>query len=65
MSKEDLESRLLKLEARIRELEDERHIRELLARYGYNADCCRDKEYVELYTDDGVMDLSPGGAGPF
>jgi hypothetical protein len=61
MTQQDLEARIAKLEARIVELEDDRAIRELLARYGFNADGCRDREYVELYTEDGVMDLSTGG----
>ena len=54
----ELETRLKMLEARMTEAEDERAIRELLARYGYTADVCKDKEYVGLYTEDGVMDLS-------
>jgi hypothetical protein len=59
----ELESRIAKLEARVQELEDEREIRELLSRYGFNADCRRDDKYVDLYTDDGVVDLGEGGAG--
>jgi hypothetical protein len=57
MAEEKLEARIAKLEARIQELEDERAIRELLARYGYNADCCRDQEYIDLYTEDGAIEL--------
>jgi hypothetical protein len=60
MADSDLLARIAKLEARIEELEDERAIRELLARYGYNADCCRDEAYVELYTDDGAIEVSAG-----
>jgi hypothetical protein len=42
----------------VRELEDERAIRELLARYGYNADTdLREKEWVALFTEDGVLDI--------
>jgi hypothetical protein len=59
---ESLEERVARLEARIEELEDDRAIRELLARYAYNADGCRDEAYVQLYTEDGAMDLS-GGQG--
>ena len=54
---EALEARIKELEGRMRELEDERSIRELLSRYGFNADCCRDDEYVELFTDDAVFDM--------
>jgi hypothetical protein len=65
MANKDLEARLAQLEARVQELEDERKIREVLSRYGFNADCHRDREYVELYTDDGVLDLSDGGMGKY
>jgi hypothetical protein len=61
MEKESLEQRVLKLEARLQELEDERSIRELMSRYGYNADCRRDKEYIDMYTEDGAMDLDASG----
>ena len=54
---EALKAELGKLKARVEQLEDERQVRELLARYGYNADCCRDDEYVDLWTDDGSFDL--------
>ena len=52
-----MEQRFARLEARVAELEDDRAIRELLARYGYNADGGRDQPYVDLYTHDGVMNL--------
>jgi len=52
----ELEAKIKKLEVRMTEAEDERAIRELLARYGYTADVCKDKEYVDLFTEDGVMD---------
>jgi uncharacterized protein (TIGR02246 family) len=61
---QDMEARIRKLEARVQELEDERAIRELLARYGYNADACRDDAYVALFTEDGVMNLTTAGYGP-
>jgi hypothetical protein len=48
------------LENRVRELEDERAIRELLARYGYHADACRDEAYLALFTEDGAYDISMG-----
>ena len=63
MTQEAMEARLKKLEARVQELEDEREMRELLARYGYNADCCRDDEYVDLFTDDARFDLASVMAG--
>jgi hypothetical protein len=62
---QDVEARLAELEltvtalkARIGELEDDRAIRDLLARYGYNADSCRDDAYIALYTDDGSIVLT-------
>lgn len=57
MSDSDTIDRIAALEARIRALEDERSIRELLAVYGFHADTKRDEEYLDLWTDDGVMDL--------
>jgi hypothetical protein len=55
---EELSLIIKDLESRVRVCEDEREIRELLSRYGYNADCCRDEEYVALWTDDASYDLS-------
>jgi hypothetical protein len=46
------------LRARVQELEDDRAIRDVLARYGFTADCCQDESFVELYTDDGVIKVS-------
>jgi hypothetical protein len=60
MTNEELEARVARLEARVQELEDERAVRELLARYGFNADCLRDEAFVDLFTDDGVVDLVVG-----
>lgn len=57
----DVENRLAALEKRVRELEDEREIRELLSRYGYYADACLDDQYLALFTEDGAMDVSQGG----
>jgi hypothetical protein len=56
-----LEERLAALEERVRLLEDEKELRELLARYGYYADAPLDEEYFGLFTDDCVMDVSAGG----
>jgi hypothetical protein len=55
---EELVARIEHLEGRVRLCEDEREIRELLSRYGYNADCCRDDEYVALWTEHASYDLS-------
>jgi hypothetical protein len=51
------------LERRLRLLEDERELRTLLARYSFNADLGRSREYTELYTEDGAIDLGPQPAG--
>jgi len=60
-----LEERLRESEDRLRLLEDEREIRELLAAYGFTVDSCLDDAYVDLFTSDGVMDLSIGGTGAY
>jgi hypothetical protein len=57
-SLEDLSKAVKALEARVRELEDERQIREVLAHAGYSADCKRDDDYVALWTDDAVYDMA-------
>ena len=56
-SLEALHKRLEELEARLGEIEDERAVRDLINRYGYHADCQRDEEWVDLWTEDGVYDL--------
>lgn len=61
--KEDLEARLARLEARVRELEDDRAIRDTLARYGFTADGCKDEAFVELYTEDGAIRTARGARG--
>lgn len=60
MTDNALLSRLESLEARVRELEDEREIRSLLGWYAYYADGCHDEEWLDLWADDGVYDLSIG-----
>jgi SnoaL-like domain len=55
-----VEERLEALERRVRELEDEREIRALLGWYAYYADGCHDQQWVDLWTEDGVYDLSVG-----
>ena len=47
------------LQGRIRVLEDERALRDLIARYSFNADLLdREDKYVDMYTDDGAIDLA-------
>lgn len=53
-----LDDRIAALEARLAVLEDEKAIRELLARYGYYADAQLDDEYFGLFTEDCVMDVT-------
>jgi uncharacterized protein (TIGR02246 family) len=58
----EVQARLTALETRIQELEDDRAIRSLLARYGFTADTSNDEAYVQLYTEDGAINLTfPGG----
>jgi SnoaL-like domain len=56
MPDDDLRAWMAALEGRIRELEDDRAIRQLLARYGFSADMEWDEVYVDLFTDDGAID---------
>ncbi|OCB22488.1 nuclear transport factor 2 family protein [Mycobacterium intracellulare] len=63
MDQNDLAERLVGLEARLTLLEDEKAVRELLSRYGYYADTCLDDQYIDLFTDDCVMDVSSGYSG--
>lgn len=53
MSLEDLERRLAVLE-------DERAIRELLARYSFYADLQYQERYLHVFAEDGVFDLPSG-----
>lgn len=53
----NLQDTIAGLEARLRLVEDKEKIREVLARYGYNADLGRSEEYVDVWTDDGLYDL--------
>jgi hypothetical protein len=55
---QDTETRIAALEARLQELEADRAIRELLSRYGFNADQGRSDAWVALYTDDAVLDIA-------
>jgi hypothetical protein len=55
-----LEQRLTELEARQCALEDDRAIRELLGRYGFYADVGEHDRFVDLFTEDGVIELVGG-----
>lgn len=52
-----LAERLEALELRVRELEDERALRDLLTQYSFGADVFRGPQWVGLFTDDGSYDL--------
>jgi hypothetical protein len=56
-----LSDQMEELRARVRYLEDDREIRELLARYGFLADQGLDEAFVDLFTDDGEMNLTAPG----
>jgi hypothetical protein len=53
-----LEQRVAVLESRVRELEDDREIRQLLSRYGFNADQGRSEEWVDLFTENGALEVA-------
>ena len=46
------------LRERVARLEAERDVRDLLAAYAYAADGCRDDEWLDLFTDDAVIDIT-------
>lgn len=48
------------LEARLDALEDEHGIRRLLARYSTCADSRRDDDWLDLWSEDGVLDIELG-----
>ncbi len=48
------------LEKRVALLEDERAIRELIARYAFYADLAYGKRYIGVYTEDAAFDLPSG-----
>jgi hypothetical protein len=54
-----LAARLDALELRVRELEDERELRDVLTRYSFGADVFRGPQWVGLFTEDGSYDLGP------
>ncbi len=55
---ETIGERLDRLERRVRVLEDERSLLDLLARYSFTADLGLAREFAELFVEDGVYDLS-------
>lgn len=55
-----LEERVAAIESRQAVLEDERAIRELISRYGFYADCGAHDSFVDLFTNDGVIELVGG-----
>ncbi len=57
---EQLSQELEALKQRLRMLEDKEEIRDLLARYSFNADLNRNDALVKLWTDDGVFNLESG-----
>ncbi len=48
------------LERRLQALEDREGVRECLARYCYNADLGRSKEWASNFTPNGALDTGPG-----
>ncbi|NUU23935.1 MAG: nuclear transport factor 2 family protein [Streptomycetaceae bacterium] len=56
----DLAARLTRVEGRLRELEDERAIREVLVRYGFAVDSGDADATAALYTGDCVIDIDAG-----
>jgi len=53
------------IEERLQRLEDQLALQDLLARYSFNADLGRTREYADLFTSDGELDLSEMGLGVF
>jgi hypothetical protein len=53
----ELESRLVALEARLRELEDRAAIMQIIATYGPSADACAHETIAGLWTDDGTYEV--------
>jgi hypothetical protein len=55
--RDPLPQQVAALERRVRALEDERELRDLLHRYSVGADVHRGAPWVDLFTEDGVYDL--------
>ncbi|MCW2748027.1 MAG: hypothetical protein JWP10_1169 [Nocardioidaceae bacterium] len=57
---EGLQERVERLERALQEVHDDREIRDLIAKYGHLADGGEDADFVDLWANDAVMDLSMG-----
>ncbi len=55
--KDSLEARLAKLEGAIAQMQDERAIRDLIARYAINTDAGRLEEFLAVWTEDGIEEI--------
>lgn len=57
---------LHRLDARLRALEDERALRDLVSRYAFYADSGQHEEWVQLFTEDGAVELvGPEATGTY
>jgi hypothetical protein len=63
MAEETVPAWAADLTARLRELEDERRVRDALERYGHSIDYGLEEEWVDCFTPDGVWDVRPGPMG--
>ncbi|MCU1480925.1 MAG: hypothetical protein JWQ19_1711 [Subtercola sp.] len=62
---DELRTTVASLEARLATLEDERAILAVLSRYAYYADSGLDEKWVDLFTEDGVIDMATGGGDAY
>ena len=60
MTSDPVVERLEQLAARLRVLEDERALRDLLSTYSSHADAQRDDDWLDLWADDGAIEVSMG-----
>lgn len=58
---DEIGDRLLELDARVRRLEDERRIADVISRYCYFADARCDPELLDLFTPDGALASKAAG----
>jgi hypothetical protein len=52
-----MDESIVQLQHRVQLLEDEQQLRALLSKYGFTADLGLGDEYIDLFTDDAVMDI--------